>query len=270
MHNRAFAVLVSVVLASIAGAAQTTAGMGPSALFQKGMNALQGSSASRSTPDSMEYFRRSAELGFAPAQDVLGYIYETGFRTTTPDPREALDWYRKAAQQGDPLAQWLVGRMIYLGEVPPRDLNDASSWLEKSNQQGNPFAQFLLGKIALERSHYAHAADLFRQAAEQGLPQAQFQLALLLRDGQGAPLDKVEAFAWMLVSYDQGLRFSATVLQALEAELSSTELEQAKSKASGLEGSAIRSVAGHGCTGWPGEFNDVPAPPPPDTQRFCH
>jgi uncharacterized protein len=259
---------IFLLLNIIGASAQTTAGLDPSALFDKGMNALTGSSASRSAANAIEYFRRSAELGYGPAQVVLGYFYETGFNIT-PDPREALELYKKAAQQGDPLAQWLVGRLIYLGEAPSHDLNEAASWLEKSSSQNNPFAQYLLGKIAFERGHYDRSAELFRKAAEQGLPHAQLQLALQLRDGQGVPRDVFEAYVWMLMSYDGGQRSIAPSLQALEAELSSTQLEQAKSKARELEGSTDRNVMAHGCTAWRGELDDVATPPPPDIQRFC-
>lgn len=257
-----------VVFCTISSAQTTTAGQNAPELFEKGMNALQGSSATLSRANAIDYFRRSSELGFAPAQVVLGYLYETGLGTTA-DPREALEWYKKAARQDDPLAQWLVGRMIYLGEVPSRDLSGAASWLEKSAGHDDPFAEYLLGKIALERNDYARSVDRFRQAAQQGLPQAQQQLALLLREGEGVPLDKFEAYVWMLVSSDAGLHVADTDLQALEAELSSAQLEQAKKKARDLEGSTARSAMAHGCTGWPGEFDAVPAPPPPDLQRFC-
>lgn len=270
MHRRQGLLILSLSLlcSSILANAQTTTGLDPSELFEKGMNALIGSSASRSGANAIEYFRRSAELGFAPAQVVLGYFYETGLNMTA-DPREALGLYKKAGQQGDPLAQWLVGRMIYLGEAGPRDLNEAASWLEKSSAQNNPFAKYLLGKIAFDRGHYDHSAELFRKAAEQGLPRAQLQLALQLSDGQGVPRDVSEAYLWMLVSYDGGQRSIAQNLQALEAELSDTQLEQAKSKARELEGRADRNVMAHGCTGWRGEFDDVATPPPPDIQKFC-
>jgi uncharacterized protein len=261
-------VLVCLWFGSLFASAQTNDGLDPSALFDKGMNALTGSSASRSGANAIEYFHRSAELGFGPAEVVLGYFYETGLNTTA-DPRQALEFYKKAAQQGDPLAQWLVGRMIYLGEVPPRDLNEAANWLEKSSSQSNPFAQYLLGKIAFERGHYDRSEESFRKAAEQGLPPAQLQLAFQLRNGQGMPRNVLEAYVWMLVSYDGGQRSIAPNLQALEAELSSTQQEQAKSKARSLEASTNRSVMAHGCTGWRGELDDVATPPPPDIQRFC-
>jgi TPR repeat protein len=270
MRNLEFTMLVICsVLVCAASPGQTAAsGLNAKELFEKGMNALEGSTATRSGQNAIDYFHRSADLGFAPAQVALGYLYETG-RITTSDPREALELYKKAAQQNDPLAQWLVGRVIYLGAVPPRDLNEATGWLEKSSAHGDPFAEYLLGKIALERNDYTRAADRFRQAAQQGLPQAQRQLAILLRDGQGAPLDKVEAYVWMLVSYDGGLKANSTDLQGLEAELGSAQLERAKTRARALESSTARSVVAHGCTGWRGELDIIPAPPPPDLQGIC-
>ena len=264
----ALSIAVFSLSSGLADGQTVTSGLNAQDMFEKGMNALEGSRTTQSGANAIEYFRRSAELGFAPSQVVLGYLYETG-RQTTADPGEALQWYKKAANQSDHLAQWLEGRMIYLGVVQARDLNEASGWLEKSSANGDPFAQYLLGRIALDRSDYTRAADRFRQAAEQGLPQAQRRLAILLRDGQGVPLDRFEAYVWMLMSYEGGPHTNATELQALEAELSSSQVEQAKTRARTLETSMARSVVSHGCTGWRGEFDDVPSPPPPDIQRFC-
>jgi len=261
--------IVALLLLCVSLTAQTSASS-PNApdLFNRGMNALEGSSATRSIANAIDYLRRSADLGYAPAQVVLGYLYETG-RSITADPGQALDWYKKAAGQGDPLAQWLAGRMIYLGEASTRDFNQAADWFAQASSQGDPFAEYLLGKVALERSNYSLAAEQFRKASEQGLPQAESHLAQLLREGRGLPMDKFEAYVWMLVSGDTGFRIDQQELQALEAELSSSQVEQAKTKARDQEGRVSRSVVAHGCTGWRGEIDDVPAPPPPDLQRFC-
>jgi hypothetical protein len=110
---------------------------------------------------------------------------------------------------------------------------------------------------------------LFHEAAAQGLPQAQRHLAQLLSEGQGVPLDRFNAYVWMLASSGSGLQVNSTDLQALEANLSGNEIERAKTKARHLEGTTSRSVVGHRCTGWRGEFDDIPTPPPPDIQRFC-
>lgn len=204
-----------------------------------------------------------------PAQVVLGYFYDTG----TIVPREqglALSWYKKAAELDDPLAEWLVGRLIYAGETgAPRDLNEAIRWFEKAAAHDDPFAEYLLGKIFLERTQYSPAADWFRKAAMQGLPQAQQQLGLLLKRGLGVTEDKVEAYVWLLLSFEAGNQTVATDLQSLEADLGSDAVQQAKNKAYDLESTFTRSVTAHGCTGWPGEFQIIPTPPPPPIQRFC-
>jgi len=269
---RAVAYMILAFLLACAphsGSAQTsTMGANAPELFERGMNALEGSSSSRNLLNAVDYLRRAADLGYGPAQAALGYLYETG-RGVTSDPGQAFDWYKKAARQGDPLAQWLAGRVVFVGEGPPRDLNQAANWFEQASAQDNPFAEYFLGRIALERSNYTVAAEDFRKASEQGLPQAQFNLSILLRDGRGVPVDKFEAYVWMLVSADGGFRVSQTDLQFLEAELSAPQVEQAKTKARDLETRVTRSVVAHGCTGWRGEFDEVPAPPPPDLQRFC-
>jgi TPR repeat protein len=108
-----------------------------------------------------------------------------------------------------------------------------------------------------------------QKAAEQGLPQAQYRLALLLKEGKGVNQDKFEAYVWLLVSFEAGFRAAATDLSFLEADLGSTQLERAKIKARERERSVSRTIVAHGCTGWSGEFKDIPAPPPPDIQRFC-
>jgi uncharacterized protein len=214
-------VLLCCISASYLLGQTATLGLKPSELFDKGMNALVGSGVSRNDLGAVDFFRRSAELGYAPAQVVLGYFYETG-NVVTSDAGQALDWYKKAARQDDPLAQWLVGRMIYSGSVPPRDLNEAISWFEKAAAHGDPFAQYLLAKIFLERGQYPQAADSFRKAAAQGLPQAQQQFGLLLKQGLGIPEDKPQAYVWLLLSFEAGNRAAASDLQALEADLEAT------------------------------------------------
>lgn len=251
----------------LAEAQTNTLGLNAAQLYEKGMNALIGTGVSRSDLNAVDYIRRSAELGYPQAQVTLGYFYDTG-NVLTLEPDQAASWYKKAALQDDSLGEWLLGREIYLG-VGIRDLNEASTWLQKAARHDDPFGQYLLGQIRLERNDDSQAADLFRKAANQGLPQAQQQLGLLLKQGRGMSEDKFEAYIWLLVSFDAGNEKVANDLQQLEADLGSNQVEKAKSKARELEKTTSRAAVARGCTGWPGEFDDVPTPPPPDVQRFC-
>jgi len=267
--RRSLAVLIVICTMALPTYAQdATLGLNGLQLFERGMNALMGSGATRSDMEALDYLHRSAELDYAPAQVVLGYLYQTG-TIVAQEPVQALHWYKRAAGQDDPLAEWLVGYMIYTGAVPPRDLNEASLWFQKAAAHNDPFGEYLLGRVKLDRKDYAGAATWLQRAALQGLPQAQQQLGLLLLQGRGVPEDKFGAYVWLLLSSETSHRSLNYDLQALEADLGSNQVEQARSRARELGASATRRVAAHGCTGWPGELKDVPAPPPPDIQRFC-
>lgn len=245
-----------------------TLGTNPQQLFEKGMNALTGTGPSRSDVQALDYFRRAADLGSVSSQVVLGYFYETGI-IAAANPGQAAEWYRKAAAQGDNIAEWRLGQLIFSGNLPLRDLNEAGQLLGKSAGQGNPFAQQVLGELKLERGDYGAAANWFEKAANQGLPQAQQQLGMLFKQGKGVNEDKRKAYVWLLVSLDSGNQSVAGDLQQLEAELGSNLTERAKSEARELEKSVARTVVSRGCTGWSGEFDALPSPPPPDLQRFC-
>jgi hypothetical protein len=266
--------LFSLLLVS--HAQQRGATMDGQALFDKGMNALIGSPINRDSVLALDYFRRSANAGYGPAEVVIGYFEETG--TLVPrEPQDAAVQYTRAAEQNDRLAQWLVGKLYFTGDAGTRDLNKAEDWLSRASDQGDPFGQYLLGLLKLERQDYAAAASNFRPAAEQGLPQAQRQLALLLKDGRGVSVDKAEAYTWLLLStlptahrqVEPAAVNTNDLLAELEAALGSTAVERAKSKAHELEDSVDRSRNAHGCTGWPGEFKAIPSTPPPDLQKFC-
>ncbi|HVO82572.1 MAG TPA: tetratricopeptide repeat protein [Terriglobales bacterium] len=232
------------------------------------MNALIGVGVSQNDLDAIDYFRRSADLGYPPAQVVLGYFYDTGFRVTQ-NSTEAADWYKKAAKLDDRLAEWLLGRLYFTGNGIPRDLSAAETWLQKAADQNDPFGEYLLGMAKLERNDYPKAAELFRKAAVQGLPQAQQQLGELYKQGRGVNADKFEAYVWLLLSFEAGNQTVANELQELEAALGTNKVEQAKTKARDLQQTVTRAVVAHGCSGWPGEFSPVPVPPPPDIQNFC-
>jgi len=239
----------------------------PEQLFDAGMNAISGSAGSRDYLAAIEYFRRSAQKDYGPAQVALGYFYDTG-QIVAADPNQAADWYRKAAEQGDPLAQWLLGRLYFVGSGLSRDYSAAQKWLTPSAKQGNPFAAYLLGGVMLERD-YKKAPHWFHVAAQQRLPQAQYRYARALKEGYGIERDRVEAYVWFLIALDAGYSPAQNDLGELDGMLSRDQIDQAKGKARKLEDSVTRSVTAHGCAGWDGEFTETPSPPPPRIQRFC-
>ncbi len=263
MRNLAFTVLL--LLCTAFAQAQFTPD--PQALYQSGINKLIGSPQTQSVNGALNDLEQSAQLGYVPAQIALGTMYDRGDYVTAT-PGLAASYYRKAAEQGDPLAEWLLGRMYYLGSGVSRDLPQAERWLRPAAEQGNPFAQQLLGLVMKERD-YTKAAPFFLAAARQGLPQSQRELAVLLADGRGVAQNRSDAYAWLIVAAD-GNRRADPLMQRLEGDLGVNGVELAKSRAEEWKQTFTRNINAHGCTGWSGEFDDVPAPPPLETQRFCH
>lgn len=261
-------ILTSIlVLWSTLALAQSTS---PDVLFERGMDAITGVGPLQNDALGIDYFRRSSDLGYGPAQVALAYYYETG-TSLAKDTGQAIDLYRKAAQQGDPLAGWLLGRHYFLGNGVPRDPDAAQKWLKLAADQNNAFGAYYLGRLMADRD-YTKAPKLYKIAADQGLPQAQYFYAKALNEGRGTPQDHFTAYVWYIIAADAGYAAAGSDLGELNnsSYLTTDQISQAQAKARDLEQVVIRAVTARGCSGWTGEFDEFPTPPPPKLQRFCH
>lgn len=72
------------------------------------------------------------------------YLNGTG---VVKDKKNAVEWFRKAAEQGDAVAQYELGYMYYKGYGIEKSLLWAMVWARKSADQGNLDARILLRKI---------------------------------------------------------------------------------------------------------------------------
>ena len=95
--------------------------------------------------ESVAWYRKAAEQGYAPAQSNLGFMYDEG-KGVPQDDAEAFAWYRKAAEQCSAVAQFNLGVMYTSGEgvVLPDDAA-AVTWFREAAEQGDAPAQFTLG-----------------------------------------------------------------------------------------------------------------------------
>lgn len=255
--------LLVLILLSASSIAQDT----PAQLYEKAMNSLTGSGVNRSPLNAVEYLRSAASKGHVPSQVALGYLYDTGSYVARMSS-QAADWYRKAAEQGDTLGEWALGRQYLEGQGVSRDLAAAERWLKPAAEKGDPFAEYMLGLALLDRDKAA-AVGWFRKAADQGLLQAQYRLSLAYEEGRGVPRDISEAYVWMLLCSEAGHGGAEPKLAEYESSLGSTKVEALKSRVRELQRTATRSVNARGCTGWEGEFDELPAVPPLETQKFC-
>lgn len=247
----------------------------PDALYERGMDAITGVGTSRSDTVAADYFKRSAAVGYGPAQIALAYFYETG-TVVARDPQQALDLYRKGAQQGDPLAAWLAGRLYFITSTPFHDPEAARKLFKLAADQKNAYGAYYLGRLMGDKDYAkgdpTKAAALYKSAAEQGLPQAQYFYGKALKEGRGVPQDRLNAYIWLAIAADAGYAAAMTDLNELDrgGYFSMDQISDAKARARELEQVVIRAVTARGCSGWEGEFDEFPPPPPPGLQRFCH
>jgi TPR repeat protein len=71
--------------------------------------------------------------------------YEQGHNALPQDYAEAAKWLRKAADQGESLAQDDLGAMYYNGWGVPQDYAEAAKWYHQAADRGSPAAQISLG-----------------------------------------------------------------------------------------------------------------------------
>ena len=136
-----------------------------------------------------------AEDGNPDAQAILGEMYFEG-NGLNKDLVKALEWYKKAAIQGDSSS---MSALLLMDEQ-----KDYTTLLEDFSplaEQGNKHAQLIVADF-----FYSHKKDnntaltWFRKSAEQGQPEAQFRLGLMIENGQGILKNDEEAADWYLKS----------------------------------------------------------------------
>ena len=98
--------------------------------------------------------RELADAGDAAAQFGLGFsLANSG---TDSDYTQAARWYRLAAEQSHPLAQFNLGVMYSKGQGVARDQSISLMWMSKAAQLGDAGAQYELGirqhRLSMDRA----------------------------------------------------------------------------------------------------------------------
>jgi hypothetical protein len=128
----------------------------------------------------------------ADTQVELVILYENGQGVPKND-LQALNWYRKAADQGYVLGEYNLGTMFFYGNGVAEDNEQAAYWFRKAADQGYDVAQYLLGNMYQHGlgvpQNIQQAIAWYRKAAEQGHAEAIENLKNLRDDEPGVPPD---------------------------------------------------------------------------------
>ena len=136
-----------------------------------------------------------SRFGEKPTDEAYG-AFQRGFYIT------ARNLALPRANSGDAAAQALLAEIYARGLGVARDVETAAIWYEKAAEQGVPEAQFQYALLLLKRSpkgstEYKLAVELMKTAADGGNGQAQFnyaQLILTRRPGSVGQSEALEYF----------------------------------------------------------------------------
>jgi TPR repeat protein len=106
-------------------------------------------------PQAVDWFRKAADQRYAPAEFQIGQLYDFGFGLAQDDA-EALAWYRRAAMDGSAPAQRAIGDFYRTGRLVTADAVEAVRWYQRGAQADDIRAQFQLGQMYLNGDGVPH------------------------------------------------------------------------------------------------------------------
>jgi TPR repeat protein len=169
---------------------------------------------------AFELFTRAAEMGQPVSQYNLAALYENGIGTA-PNNQQAIYWYRASAAQGHSEAQAAVQRLT--ANAPAQTAPPAPT----QSNNADAIELFNEGVTAYEAGDDDNAFELYSQAADMGLMQAQYNLATMYYDGEGTEKDYAAAISWLRKSAEQGFAPAQSLLALMYYNGEGTEKDYA-------------------------------------------
>jgi len=123
---------------------------------------------------------------------------------------------QRGAASGDAQAQLNLGAAYDHGLGVARDVDKAIEWYKKAADQGLAEAQFNLAHLLVsEDISSVAAADYMLKAAEQGMPDAQYLMGVTYAEGIGVEPDEEKAKLWLKRAIAQGQTEAAKYLKKM-------------------------------------------------------
>jgi TPR repeat protein len=169
----------------------------PQARLQRARDAL----LSGEDAAAMQIFEPLAKSGNARAQFWVADMYEHGYGVKKNVP-VALDWLKKAADQGFVRADARLGQIYLDGNETLQDFTRAKTWLTRAAMKGDAVSERHVGQI--------YAAGL------------------------GVPRDQIEAYAWYENAAVNGDRFAMRLRDELVGRMTPDEIAKAQTRAKEL------------------------------------
>ena len=160
--------------------------------------------------EGVERLRTQAEDGDPYAQLLLGKLYRDG-PLLTPDWVEARYWLEQAARDL-PDAQYALGKLLLTDDVEVHDREQGIRWLTRAAERGNEFAAYRLAKELLKDGNVTEALPWLTMSAEADNPYAEYLLGKLYWEGEEIPQDMGQAVYWLTQAAEQGHAYAQILL----------------------------------------------------------
>lgn len=151
-----------------------------------------------------DIYLKFAQKGDKNAQLKLAFMLENGLGVRA-DVVGAQQWYTACAEQGDPVAQYLLGRLYQLGAIDKQpNYKLAKQWYEKAQTNYAPAAIALGFLYDTVDDNYPLAQKAYEQAAKTGDCVGLFDAGLIYEYGKGQAVDTAKASELYLSAAKKG------------------------------------------------------------------
>lgn len=167
------------------------------------------------------------------AQRILGDMYYWGWGgKVKKDIKKAINWYKKAAQNGNVDAKYNLGVIYERGDGIEIDYEKAARWFLSAAKDGHKDAQYNLANMYSKGAGYSlnqtKATKWYLAAANQGDVTSQFNLGNRYAIGKGVSKDMSESYKWYYLATMQGDEGAKKQLLFLEKTIAQEYVEKGK------------------------------------------
>ncbi|MHB9944089.1 hypothetical protein CF095_01540 [Clostridium botulinum] len=119
--------------------------------------------------EAMYWYKKAAEKGNSTSMNKIGVMYYEG-KGVEQDYQKAMYWYKKSSQEGNFTAMSNIGFMYYNGQGVTEDYKKAMYWYKKSYKEGNFGVMRDIGSMYYEGKgvikDYKKAMQCYKKASQ--------------------------------------------------------------------------------------------------------
>jgi TPR repeat protein len=183
--------------------------------------------------------RQAASCGDRQAEFAIDH-------SAAPMDFDVIQSIQNFADNGSPLAQYLLGSLYENARGLPQDYGKAKAWYVTAAVQGNTDAMRSIGALYIDgklgKVDRAAGIDWFRRSSALGDLKSQVQLGELMADaatigGSTPRAEIVEAYKWLALASKSGNATAGSRLDQITGLLSAAELKRARQAVSNWQAS---------------------------------